>query len=284
MLISRALDRIEEQREMAPKGLVTYQFSARGRDLAQAIWQASASPIRAVSATCYYRSRPFVLGRGIDRRRSVSRLARPRRQRAADGRDVGVVHLLPKRERGTVLPASGDVGAQYSPGAGWKRDLHPDITPNVLKDESYRNAIAVALGGDASTATNGFWAALNIATTLELPMLFALSEDNGFGISVTSDLQTPGRNIAKNLAAFSNLQLFECKGYEPEDAEKNIRAAVEYVRQWQGPALIRVEVPSFSGHFPSPDTQSYKSPELRALRKNPAIHCQKLESFRLRKI
>src|ERR1019366_2627338 len=183
-------------------------------------------------------------------------------------------HLLPCRERGTVLPASGDVGAQYSPGAGWAQSIGYYTT--VLKDESYRGAIAVTLGGDASTATNGFWAALNIATTLELPMLFFI-EDNGYGISVTSDLQTPGRNIAKNLAAFTDLQLFECKGYEPEEAEKNIRAAVEYVRTWQGPALIRVEVPRLSGHSFT-DTQSYKSPELRVLEES-HDPLPKLEAF-----
>ena len=58
-----------------------------------------------------------------------------------------------------MLPASGDVGAQYSPGAGWAQSLH--YYANTLKDESYNNAIAVSLGGDGSTATNGFWAALN---------------------------------------------------------------------------------------------------------------------------
>jgi 2-oxoisovalerate dehydrogenase E1 component len=258
LLTSRELDRIEEQ-EMAPKGLVTYQFSARGHDLAQAILSEFITHPHD-GATCYYRSRPFVLGQGLTAEEAF-RGSLARAGGMTDGRDIGVVHLLPRRERGTVLPASGDVGAQYSPGAGWAQSL--GYYANVLKDEDYRGAIAVALGGDASTATNGFWAALNIATTLELPMLFFI-EDNGYGISVTSDLQTPGRNIAKNLAAFSNLQLFECKGYEPEDAERHIRAAVDYVRQWQGPALIRVEVPRLSGHSFT-DTQSYKSPELRAI-------------------
>ncbi len=234
VLTSRALDRIEEQ-EMAPKGLVTYQFSARGHDLAQAILSEFITHPHD-GATCYYRSRPFVLGQGLTAEEAF-RGSLARAGGMTDGRDIGVVHLLPRRERGTVLPASGDVGAQYSPGAGWAQSI--GYYANVLKDESYRGAIAVALGGDASTATNGFWAALNIATTLELPMLFFI-EDNGYGISVTSDFQTPGRNIAKNLAAFGNLQLFECKGYEPEEAEKNIREAVEYVRTWQGPALIRV--------------------------------------------
>jgi 2-oxoisovalerate dehydrogenase E1 component len=271
VLTSRSLDRIEEQ-EMAPKGLVTYQFSARGHDMAQAILSECITHPHD-GATCYYRSRPFVLGQGLTAEEAF-RGSLARAGGMTDGRDIGVVHLLPKRERGTVLPASGDVGAQYSPGAGWAQSI--GYYANVLKDDSYHGSIAVSLGGDASTATNGFWAALNIATTLELPMLFFI-EDNGFGISVTSDLQTPGRNIAKNLAAFSNLQLFECKGYEPEDAEKNIRAAVEYVRTWQGPALIRVEVPRLSGHSFT-DTQSYKSPELRALEES-HDPLPKLEAF-----
>ncbi len=258
VLTSRALDRIEEQ-EMTPKGLVTYQFSARGHDMAQAILSECITNPRD-GATCYYRSRPFVLGQGLTAEEAF-RGSLARAGGMTDGRDIGVVHLLPRRERGTVLPASGDVGAQYSPGAGWAQSLK--YYAETLKDESYKGAIAVSLGGDASTATNGFWAALNIATTLQLPMLFFV-EDNGFGISVTSDFQTPGRNIAKNLAAFTDLQLFECKGYEPEEAERNIRAAVQYVREWQGPALIRVEVPRLSGHSFT-DTQSYKSPELRAL-------------------
>ncbi|HET6400554.1 MAG TPA: transketolase C-terminal domain-containing protein [Candidatus Kapabacteria bacterium] len=271
VLTSRALDRIEEQ-EMAPKGLVTYQFSARGHDLAQAILSEFITHPHD-GATCYYRSRPFVLGQGLTAEEAF-RGSLARAGGMTDGRDIGVVHLLPRRERGTVLPASGDVGAQYSPGAGWAQSI--GYYANILKDESYRGAIDVSLGGDASTATNGFWAALNIATTLQLPMLFFI-EDNGFGISVTSDFQTPGRNIAKNLAAFTDLQLFECKGYEPEEAEKNIREAVEYVRKWQGPALIRVEVPRLSGHSFT-DTQSYKSPELRALEES-HDPLPKLEAF-----
>jgi 2-oxoisovalerate dehydrogenase E1 component len=271
VLTSRAIDRIEEQ-EMTPKGLVTYQFSARGHDLAQAILSECVTHPRD-GATCYYRSRPFLLGQGLTAEEAF-RGSLARTGGMTDGRDIGVVHLLPRRERGTVLPASGDVGAQYSPGAGWAQSV--EYYAKTLKDESYNGAIAVSLGGDGSTATNGFWAALNIATTLELPMLFFI-EDNGYGISVTSDFQTPGKNIAKNLAAFTNLQLFECRGYEPEEAEKNIRAAVEYVRTWQGPALIRVEVPRLSGHS-FVDTQSYKSPELRSVEES-HDPLPKLESF-----
>ena len=66
----------------------------------------------------------------------------------------------------------------------------------MLGDRSWDGVDRVVLGGEASVATNGFWSALTIATTLKLPMLFYI-EDNGLGISVQSDLQTPGANIAR---------------------------------------------------------------------------------------
>ena len=42
VLTSRAIDKIEET-ELVPKGLVTYQFSARGHDMIQAILSESIS-------------------------------------------------------------------------------------------------------------------------------------------------------------------------------------------------------------------------------------------------
>src|SRR5207302_1587814 len=128
------------------------------------------------------------------------------------GRDIGVVFNLPRRSGATVLPACGGVGAQYTPAAGWAQAIR--YRHETLGDQSYARSIAVVLGGDASCATNGFWSALNIATTLKLPLLFYI-EDNGFGISVSSHLQTPGGNIAANLRSFSGLTILEGDGSDP---------------------------------------------------------------------
>jgi len=165
-------------------------------------------------ATVYYRSRPFVLGQGLTAEESMA-ASMARSGGVHGGRDIGVVHFLRPRLRGTVLPASGDVGAQYSPAIGWAQAI--GYHANVLKDDSYKGAIAVALGGDGSVAANGFWAALNAATTQKLPLLFFI-EDNGYGISVTGDYQTPGANIAKNLASFGNLKIWDSDGTDPEIA------------------------------------------------------------------
>ncbi len=80
---------------------------------------------------------------------------------------------------------------------------------------TYAGSIAVVHGGDASCATNGFWSTLTVATTQRLPMLFYI-EDNGYGISVRSELQTPGGNIAANLASFANLTILDGDGMNPE--------------------------------------------------------------------
>ena len=255
VLTSRAIDKIEET-ELVPKGLVTYQFSARGHDMIQAILSDCINHEHD-GATVYYRSRPFVLGQGLTAEESMA-ASMARSGGVHGGRDIGVVHFLRSRGKATVLPASGDVGAQYSPAIGWAQSVQ--YYANVLGDQSYKGAIAVALGGDGSTAANGFWAALNAATTQKLPLLFFI-EDNGYGISVTSDFQTPGQNIAKNLGSYTNLKIYDCDGTDPEIASKNILDAVEYTRSWQGPALIRMTIPRLSGHS-FVDTQSYKSPEL----------------------
>src|SRR6201999_3590092 len=175
------------------------QFSARGHDVAQAILGAFIDhPHDAASA--YYRSRPLLLALGLS---IEDALASPlgRAGGFSDGRDIGVVCNLPNRNGPSVLPMSGDVGSQYTPCAGWAQAIQ--YHAGVLKENDWHGAMGVVLGGEASVATNGFWAALTMATTLNLPMLFYV-EDNGLGISVRSEMQTPGADIAKNHASFSD--------------------------------------------------------------------------------
>src|SRR5689334_13079825 len=229
-LVSRALDDAEEttnrNRASVPREhLVLYQFSARGHDVAQTIL-GSMLDHRHDGVGAYYRSRPLLLSLGLS---IEDALASPlgRSGGFSDGRDIGVVCNLPNRNGAVVLPMSGDVGSQYTPAAGWAQAItyHRD----VLGDKSYEGAIAVALGGEASVATNGFWASLTMATTLKLPMLFYI-EDNGLGISVRGEMQTPGGNVARNLASFANLMVRDGDGTDPEESARLIKECVDAVR------------------------------------------------------
>ena len=254
---SRALDAIEEER-LLPERKILYQFCARGHELGQAILGALLNePHDGVG--CYYRSRPLMLALGLSLEDAASGpLARA--ASTSGGRDIGVVFNMPSRGGATVLPNCGGVGTQYTPVVGWAQAIC--YRRDVLGDASYARSIAVAHGGDASTATNGFWSALNIATTLRLPVLFYI-EDNGYGISVPSALQTPKGNIAANLSSFANLTVMSGDGTSPHEAEELLGRTVSLVRAGEGPALLRLTVPRLSGHS-GQDTQAYKSAELIA--------------------
>jgi 2-oxoisovalerate dehydrogenase E1 component len=254
-LVSRMLDDIEETR-LVPEKKVAYQFTARGHDVAQIILgQFLTHPHDGVSA--YYRSRPLLLALGLG---IADAFAGPMGKSGgfSDGRDIGVVCNLPARPGPVVLPMAGDVGSQYTPAAGWAQSI--GYYHEVLGEEGYREAIGCVLGGEASVATNGFWSALTIATTLELPLLFYI-EDNGYGISVPSRLQTPGANIVENLRSFKNLRLSEGDGTDPAATARLFAEATRHVRDGKGPALVRLTVPRLSGHS-GQDTQAYKPVEL----------------------
>lgn len=254
LTVSREMDRIEET-ELHPQRKVLYQFSARGHDFAQIVLGLHLThPHDGIGA--YYRSRPLLLSLGLS---IEDAFAAPMAKSGAfsDGRDIGVVYNFPSQGGPSVLPMAGDVGSQFTPTAGWAQAIV--YYREVLEEKAYQNAIAVVFGGEGTVATNGFWSALTMASTLKLPMLFYI-EDNGYAISVPGEKQTPGGNIAKNLASFANLRVREGNGSDPLATFTIINEAVAYVRLGKGPALVRLTVPRLSGHS-GQDTQGYKSPE-----------------------
>src|ERR1700685_543074 len=170
---SRALDDLEES-TLLPQRKVLYQFSARGHELTQVLlghqltgsWD---------GVGAYYRSRPLCLSLGLPLEEALASTMM-RAGGMSDGRDIGVVFNVPRKSGACVLPVCGGVGTQYTPAVGWAQALRYRVA--VLGDKDCENSIAVAHGGDASTATNGFWAALNIVQNERLPLVF-FNVDNG---------------------------------------------------------------------------------------------------------
>jgi 2-oxoisovalerate dehydrogenase E1 component len=251
VLVSRGLDALEEQ-TLVPERKIFYQFSARGHDLAQVLLGLELT--RPNDAICgYYRSRPALLALGVDPADALGSCM-ARAGGYSDGRDIGAVFNYPGARGASALPMCGGVGTQFTPTAGWAQAL--TYRARVLRETECEDAIAVALGGDGSVATNGFWSALTMATTLELPMLFYI-EDNGYGLSVPGELQTPGADISANLASFKNLRIFRGDGTEPAECAARIQDAVRFVREQRRPAFLHLRVPRLEGHS-FQDTQTYK--------------------------
>ena len=140
-----------------------------------------------------------------------------------------------------------------------------------MLNEGPDDAIALVLGGDASCATGGFWSALTIATTQQLPLLIYI-EDNGYGISVPSEYQTPGKDIAANLASFAGLTIFNGDGTDPDEARGSSKDAVRHVRTKRAPALLRLTVPRLEGH--SSRTRKATSPRPKSKPNGRATRCR----------
>src|ERR1700719_1319278 len=146
---SRALDDLEES-TLLPERKVLYQFSARGHELTQVLLAHQLTGSRD-GVGAYYRSRPLLLSLGL-RLEDALASTMMRAGGMSDGRDIGVVFNLPRKTGPCVLPGCGGVGAQYTPAVGWAQALR--YRSAQLGDQTCKNSIAVAHGGEVWTATN----------------------------------------------------------------------------------------------------------------------------------
>jgi 2-oxoisovalerate dehydrogenase E1 component len=89
-------------------------------------------------------------------------------------------------------------------------------------------------------------------------MLFYI-EDNGLGLSVRGDLQTPGGDIAQNLGAFRNLLVRSGDGSDPHQSARLLQEGVEHVRNGGGPALVRLTVPRLCPHSGPDNPRAYRT-------------------------
>src|SRR5688500_12795554 len=170
-LISRAMDDLEVTKEYRPnpekphEGKLRFQFGAKGHEIPQLIAAALLSHPHD-GATVYYRSRPLMLGVGLSPFEAFASNMH-KLEGVSGGRDIGVVFNHRQPNGVTVLPASGDVGAQFTPAIGWAQGVQ--YRAGELKQDEYAGAVALVHAGDGATATNGFWSAINIASPRKLP-------------------------------------------------------------------------------------------------------------------
>ncbi len=269
--LSREIDRVEVE-DLVPSRQMFYQFSAGGHDVAQMILGGQLNH-KHDAITGYYRSRPLLLNFDV-KLDDVIAASIFKNGGYSDGRDIGHVFNHAGENGPSALPMCGGVGAQFTPAIGWAQAI--EYHSKTLGNKAYQGAIAVAHGGEASCSTNGFWSAITIATTLNLPIIFYI-EDNGYGISTTSDFQTPGQNIAANLASFKNLHILDGDGTNLSETAALTYEAVSHARSGKGAVLLRLTVPRLSGHS-AQDTQAYKPAEFieNEKKRDPLL---KLEQF-----
>lgn len=260
-LISRAMDDLEVTKEFRPnpdkplEGKLKFQFGAKGHEIPQMIAAALLDHPHD-GATVYYRSRPLMLGVGLSPFEAFASNMH-KLEGVSGGRDIGVVFNHKQQSGVTVLPASGDVGAQFTPCVGWAQAVR--YRAESMKEEEYKGAVGLAHAGDGATSTNGFWSAINIAAQEKLPYIM-LIEDNQYALSVPWRYQTGAPSVVENLANFKGITIRSVEGGDVEALYGVLRDAIGGARSGEGPQLVHVKVPRLTGHNWQ-DPAAYKSAE-----------------------
>src|SRR4051812_5749248 len=259
--ISRAMDDLEVSKEYKPnpdrphEGKLKFQFSAKGHEIPQLV---AAALLRHPhdAATVYYRSRPLMLGVGLTPFEAFASNMH-KVEGVSGGRDIGVGFNHKQPGGVTVLPASGDVGAQFTPAIGWAQAITYRV--NVMQQEEYKGAIALVHAGDGATSTNGFWSAVNIAAPRKLPYVM-LIEDNRYALSVPWRYQTAAASIVENLHDFRDLRIQSVEGGDIPALYDALSSAITSARNGEGAQMVHVKVPRLTGHNWQ-DPAAYKSAE-----------------------
>lgn len=260
-LISRAMDDLEVTKEFRPnpdkplEGRLKFQFGAKGHEIPQLI-SAALLDHPHDGATVYYRSRPLMLGVGLSPFEAFASNMH-KMEGVSGGRDIGVVFNHKQPNGVTVLPASGDVGAQFTPAIGWAQAVK--YHAESMGDAEYKGAVGLAHAGDGATSTNGFWSAINIASQHQLPYIM-LIEDNRYALSVPWRYQTAAPSVVENLANFKGIRIQSVEGGDIPALYGALNDAILSARNGGGPQLVHVKVPRLTGHNWQ-DPAAYKSAE-----------------------
>jgi TPP-dependent pyruvate/acetoin dehydrogenase alpha subunit len=184
---------------------------------------------------------------------------------------AGSMHLASPKQG--IIGASAVVASTISHAVG-------AALATKIKNEN--NRVFVSNFGDGAMEQGVFFESLNFASIHKLPVLF-LCEDNGLAVH-TGKSDRQAFNL-KNLIESFDIPFYNCEeGYNPYRVCEVSKQAINFVRERQSPAFLRVKTARYKEHVgPSEDFHAgYRSEtemnEWKAI--DPLMNNKDLEKYR----
>jgi 2-oxoisovalerate dehydrogenase E1 component len=250
MQLSRRLD--DREITLKRQNRTFFQVSGAGHEAVQVAAAMALRPGRDWIYP-YYRDRALCLALGVTAAEMLLAAVGAAADPASGGRQMPSHWGAPKLN---IVSSSSPTGTQFLQAAGCA-----EATRYLDKSS---DDITLVTSGEGATSEGEFWEAVNAACLQRLPLLF-LIEDNGYAISVPVEYQTAGGNVARLLSGFPRLFIQEVDGVDFVASHQAMRAAANYCRQGQGPALVHARVIRPQSHSLSDDERMYKTAAERAL-------------------
>ncbi|MGA2081486.1 MAG: dehydrogenase E1 component subunit alpha/beta [Holophaga sp.] len=254
-----------DDREIAGKrqNKVFFQINGAGHEAVQAAAAMCLRPGRDWFFL-YYRDRALAYGLGVSARDMFLGSVGSKLDPANGGRQMPS-HWADARLN--IFTTSSPTGSQCLQAVGAAEALLRAEQGGLLESMGMaRDEVVLVSLGDGAAAEGEFWESINSAVTLKAPLVFLL-QDNGYAISVPTEVQYPGGNAAALLQgweAHGLLVLDEVDGLDPLASFDALSRAVDHARARRGPALVRARVIRPYSHSLSDDEQAYKTAAERA--------------------
>lgn len=150
--------------------------------------------------------------------------------------------------------ASGNLGANGIVAGGIPIAVGAALSAKKMKT----GKVVISFFGDGANNEGAFHEALNMASIWKLPVIF-VCENNGYGMSTSTERSTAVRSIAERAAAYAMPGVVVNGNNFSEVAEAS-HAAVERARRGEGPTLIESKTYRYRGHSKS-DRNRYRTKE-----------------------
>jgi pyruvate/2-oxoglutarate/acetoin dehydrogenase E1 component/TPP-dependent pyruvate/acetoin dehydrogenase alpha subunit len=178
---------------------------------------------------------------------------------------------LPLAERlnvsSDIAPTAGQMVRGLGLALGSKFFRNANSNPAFVGLTNEGNEVCFCTIGDASTSEGHFWETINAAGVLQVP-LAVIVYDDGYGISVPTELQTTKGSISEVLAGFekkpgtNGIKIFTVNGWDYAALCETFEEGIAFTRATHTPVVFHVkEVTQPQGHSTSGSHERYKSAE-----------------------